>query len=130
MSSQSPEGSNPDLVEALIDKTRTDPDLAPMERETTIGWAADEDVARIHTEMPGLARRLLAHDGIDVTDLGVHDGDTVRTVAFDEAVANGGVDGVVVRVKAALPVGYLSVKSSERSRTQPAAVVSQRVFDE
>lgn len=130
MSSQPPETSSDDVVKALIDKTRTDPDLSPIERETTIGWAADEDVARIHTEMPGLARRLLAHDGIDVTVLGVHDGDGIRTVAFDEAVANGGVDGAVVRVKARAPVGYLSIKTTERDRTQPAAVVSQRVFDD
>jgi hypothetical protein len=130
MPSQTPERSNDGVVGSLIDNTRTDPDLSPVERETTIGWAADEDVARIHTEMPGLARRLLAHDGVDVTVLGVHDGEGVRTVAFDDAVANGGVDGAVVRVKARLPVGFLSIKSSERSRTQPAAVVSKRVFDE
>lgn len=112
----------------LREQVGRDPRLAPEERETTVTFATDEDTARVHTDEPALVRRLLAHDHVDVDDVGVYDDGTVRTVAYDAVVADGGVDGRITRLRGRVLVDCLVVKSQPRTTGGHAQVVSKEVF--
>ena len=105
---------------------RDDPRLAPSEKETTIRFARDEDRAVIHTDEAGLGRRLLAHDDSDVVEVAVLDDGRVRRVTLDE-VERGDEP---VGVRATLPIGALSIRSSSRKSDRHAQVVSDRVLDD
>lgn len=116
--------------EDLADETRADPGLTPAERETTLAFAVDEGSVRIHTEEAAIIRRLLHHGDVRVDALGVFDGDRRRTLSLEEALAEGGPDGSVVRLKGRLPVRYLTVGSVGRAHDEHAPVVSEGVFDD
>lgn len=116
------------LREHLREQVGRDPALGPAERETSVAFATDQDTARVHTEEPALIRRLLAHDHVEVGVLGVHDGDTTRTVAYDDVVTNGGVDGRVTRLKGRVPVACLVVKAAPRTTGGHAQVVTKEVL--
>lgn len=130
MSSQSPEEVAEGAVEYLRERTRADPGLIPEERETTLTFAVDEETARVHSEEASIIRRLLSHDDVDVRRLGVHDGETTRTVSYDDALAEMGADDLVVRLQGRIPLRYLVVKDVGRNHDDHAVVVSKGVFDE
>jgi hypothetical protein len=62
--------------------------------------------------------------------VGVHDGDTTRTVSFEEAAAETAADDLVVRVRGTLPVRYLKVGAVGRSHDNHSAIVSKEVLGE
>jgi len=130
MSPRTTEDYDPRGREDLIDRTRADPELTPAERETTFRFAVDEDAAHIHTEEASLVRRLLAHRGVEVRRVGVYDGDTRRTLTLDEALEESGSGDRVVRLKASLPLRYLTVGTGGRASDAHSSVVSNGVFDE
>jgi len=130
MSSESREGGLESRREDLLDRTRTDPALGPAERETTIRFAADEDVAHIHTEEASLIRRFLSHDGVSVDALGVYDGERRETLTLEETLLETEPEDLVVRLKGRVPVRYVTVGSTGRDHDQHAPVVPKRVFDE
>ncbi len=115
--------------EKLLDHVRADPALAPHERETTVTFAVDEDSARVFCEEAALVRRLLAHDGVDVEELGVLVDGERRTVTVDEAVDTVDDDDLVVRLRGRIPIRYLLIgERGARSHDDHAAVVTQEVF--
>lgn len=116
--------------EDLVDQTRADPGLTPPERETTLTFAVDDDSARVHTEEASLIRRLLSHGSVRVDALGVFDGEDRHTLTLEEVLAAGGIEGSVVRLKARVPLRYLTVGSAGRAHDEHAPVVSEGVFDE
>lgn len=129
-SSQSAEEGVEDPREYLRDRTRADPGLTPAERETTLTLAHDRDTARVFSEEAAVVRRLLSHEGFDPARVGVHDGDTTRTVSFEEAVAETAADDLVVRVRGTLPVRYLKVGAVGRNHDHHADLVSKEVLSE
>jgi len=84
----------------------TDPDLSPAERETVIQWAADEDTLLVFTEMPAVARWLLAHPETS----------TVWTR---------GTKDEIYAVKARLTVGALKLSGNPRQDTTPSSVTGK-----
>jgi hypothetical protein len=116
------------LIGDLIEQTGRDPALGPKERETVVRFASDETNAHVHTEEPGLVRRLLAHGHTTVEAVRVIDGDEAQRLTFDDVVANGGVDGRVAALRGRLPVMCLTVSSVPRKEEGHAAVVSKEVF--
>lgn len=129
-SSQSAEEGVEDPRAYLRDRTRADPGLTPAERETNLTLSHDRDSARVFSEEAAVVRRLLAHEGFTPDRVGVHDGETTRTVSFDEAVAATGVDDLVVRVRGRLPVRYLKVGAVGRNHDHHADIVSKEVLGE
>jgi len=109
-----------DLLEAVGE----DPDLLPVEKETTIRLPKDRDTIRVFTAEAGLMRRLLAHPHADVQTLNTLEDGTRQTASIDEYAA-----GTIVGVVVDLPVGALQIKSSPRQTDQHAAIVSDRVFE-
>ena len=130
MSSQSAEEPAEPPAEYLRDRTGADPGLRPEERETTFSFAVDEDSVRIHTEEAAIIRRLLSHDAFEPARVGVHDGETTRTVSFAKAAAETGSDDRVVRVRGRLPIRFLNITSVGRNNDHHAPVVSGEVLDE
>jgi hypothetical protein len=113
---------------ALVDAfARGDPKLAPEEKETTFGFARDEDRVRFFTAEAGVGRRLLSHPAT-VLDEVVVEGDAFKRPARDPAEVS--ADDHVVGVRGTLPVGALQVKSRPRQSDQHSAIVSDRVLDE
>ena len=105
-----------------------DPDLLPCEKETTIRFAKDEDLATIHTDEPGIGRRLIAHPESTISELTVRiNGEGSRRHVAPEDVRP---DDAVVGLRCKLPVGALSVKHAPRKSNQHANVVSNKVFEE
>lgn len=119
--------SETETVSDLADRVSGDPDLRKEERETTIGFAADQDRARVHSASPGVVRRLLLHDHVNVRDLTVVGPDGMEVVKPDRARET---EGDIVAVRGTLPVGAISIKSVPRNHDQPAAVVSKGVLGE
>jgi len=121
-------GTSPDVdVDVLVDAfERDDPALAPTEKETTLRFARDEDVATFYTAEAGLGRRLIAHPETDLDGVVIKDGQARPTKAPDEV----GDDETVVGVRGTIPVGALSVKSSSRKSDRHAPIVSGRVLEE
>lgn len=114
-------------TEALVDAfDRDDPELRPEEKETTLRFARDEDVAAFYTAEAGVGRRLIAHPESVLDGVVIKDGRARPTKALEE-VERG---EQVVGVRGTIPVGALSVKSSSRKDTGHAAVVSKRVLEE
>ncbi|RLM62553.1 hypothetical protein [Halorubrum sp. Atlit-26R] len=128
MSSQSAEEPAEPPVEQLRDQTGADPGLTPEERETTFSFAVDEDSVRIHSEEAAIIRRLLSHEAFEPARVGVHNGETTRTVSFAEAADETGPDDRVVRVRGRLPLRFLNVASVGRNHNQHAPIVSEEVF--
>jgi hypothetical protein len=109
---------------ALLEAVREDPDLAPEEKETTLRLGKRDDLAAVYTAEAGLARRLLAHPHVRVEGVTVADGAARRDVAPEETQR-----GRIVGVRARVPVGVVSVRSSPRATSQHAEIVSDRVFN-
>jgi len=114
------------LAQLVENWERDDPRLAPEEKETTIRFAKDEDRATVHTDEAGIGRRLLAHPDAEVEELTVLDDDSVRRLTPDEV----NDDHAPVGIRASIPIGTLSVRSSPRKSAQHSAVISNRVLDE
>jgi hypothetical protein len=87
---------------------RVDPDLAPDERQVSFVGTQAADTVRVHSEVPVLCRRLMAHPRADVESVR-RDGDTVHAVT------------------ATIPVGCLKVSAEGRSRDTWGPVVSKQV---
>ena len=102
MSSQSAEEPAEPPAEYLRDRTGADPGLRPEERETTVSFAVDEDSVRIHTEEAAIIRRLLSHDAFEPARVGVHDGETTRTMSFAKAAAETDIERFAEVLKDAL----------------------------
>lgn len=100
---------------------RTDPDLDPAEKETTIRWARDEDTAVIHTDERGVGRRVIRHDHSTIESVNVLLPDGTRDTLAPEAV---GANNEVIGVRVRLPIGVLSIKSNPRNDDGHANVVS------
>lgn len=109
-----------------LDAVGEDPALSPAEKETTIRFAKDRDVAQLFTAENGLMRRTISHPHADVQHVIVLDADDSREKLSPEDYAG----GTVVGVTAGIPVGVLQVKSGPRSTTHHAEVVSDRVLAE
>jgi len=114
-------------VEVLIDAfERDDPALAPEEKETTLRFARDEDVAAFHTDEAGIGRRLIAHPETVLDGVVIRDGNVRRTRAPSEVEPG----EEVVGVRGTIPVGALSIKSTARKSDRHATIVSERVLQE
>ena len=109
----------------LRERVRADPDLTATERETIIRFAADEDAAHVFTEQAGVIRRLLAHDALEEVTVGMYRDGAVRPVSPPRADA----EGEVVRLAGRLPLRYLTIGTVGRNHDQPAAIVSDAVYD-
>jgi hypothetical protein len=96
--------------EQTIDQIREDPKLNPMEKETHIRFARDQDLAHVFTEESGVARRLHAHPEADVSP--------VRRV-----------DGDPVGARGTIPIGCVGVTLEPRKSDGHADVVTHRALD-
>lgn len=104
----------------------SDPELAPVEKETVFRFARDLDRLRFFTAERGIGRRLIAHGHTTVEEVVVREG-AARPVRTPEAVDE---DDHVVGVRGTLPVGVLSIRGEPRSATGHAEVVTDRVLAE
>lgn len=125
-----PEEGTPTAREDLLDRTRADPGLAPQERETIFRHAVDEDATSVYTSEASIIRRLLSHSAVEVDALGIHGGDTTRTLPYDEARRAVGPDTLVVALHGSIPIRYMGVSGGDggRSHDGHAGVVSDGVM--
>jgi hypothetical protein len=126
------EEAAPPAREELMGRARADPGLDPVERETVLRWAVDEDTAAVYSAEASLIRRLLAHDDVQVREVGIHDDGRTRSLPVDEAVQAIAEDSLVVSLHGRIPLRYLGVSSPAggRSHDQHAPVVAEGVFSE
>jgi hypothetical protein len=105
--------------EEVLDAVREDRDLGPMEKETTIGFAKDEDLARVFTAEASLTRRLLSHALFEVEELVLAGGGYAESTEEVDTT-----EDVIVGVRGSVPVACLKVRASRRSRGGHADVVT------
>jgi hypothetical protein len=131
MSADTPEGGLGPRRETLIDQTRADPGLAPVERETVLRWAVDEDTAAVYSAEASHIRRLLHHGDVDVLQLGIHEDGRTRSLPVVEAVQALGEETLVVSLHGRVPVRYLGLSSPAggRSHDRHAPIVAKGVYD-
>lgn len=95
-----------DMREIREAEVRSDPDLGPTEKETTLTCPTDLDTCRIHTEIPVHIRWVLSVSEAEIQNF--------RTV-----------DGAVVAVTAKIPKGLVLLKPSARKSDRDGAMVSK-----
>jgi hypothetical protein len=101
-------------------KVREDPDLIPLEKETSINFTKGDERADVFTSERGLTRRLLTHELFDTDAVLLKDGSTVDSV--DSLRTN---EDTIVGVRGTIPIGALKVKATTRSdKSGHARVVS------
>ena len=101
-------------------KVREDPDLIPLEKETSINFTKGDERADVFTAERGLTRRLLTHELFDTDAVLLKDGSTVDSV--DSLHTN---EDTIVGVRGTIPIGSLKVKATTRSdKSGHARVVS------
>jgi hypothetical protein len=93
-----------------IPTVREDPDLTPLEKETSIHFSKGDDDADVFTAERGLTRRLLAHELFTVDTILLKDGSRSDSIQSLDAS-----EDVVVGVQGTLPIGCLKVRASTRS---------------
>ena len=103
-----------------------DPELLPCEKETTIRFAKDEDVATIHTDEAGIGRRLLAHPHSTIEEVTIMADGVRRRVSPEEVPP----DPRVVSLRCKLPVGALLIKRDVRSSGKHSKIVTKTVLQE
>jgi hypothetical protein len=111
------------VAPALLEAVGEDTSLTPEEKETTLRLGKRDDLAAVYSAEAGLTRRLLAHAHVRIDGVTVVDGDARRDVAPEEYQR-----GRIVGVRARVPVEVLSVRSSPRTASNHAAIVSDRVL--
>lgn len=107
----------------LANAVHEDPELLPIEKETTITFCKADGHASVYTEEAGLMRRLLLHPEFDVSTLRVNTDSEVRRVAptdFD--------DGVITGVDGTLSIAALTIGTSPRATSKHADLVSEQVL--
>ena len=109
------------ISQEIIDAVKDDPELQPIEKETSLSWARPDDHAQVYSEESGVVRRLLEHPEFITVELRVNTVDAWgRRLAPDEYSG-----GTVTGAKGYLPIGTLKVKGQSRSTSQHARVVSK-----
>ena len=98
-----PEESN---VELKPENVSEDPSLSPMEKETTIRWAKDQDQAILHTDERGMMRGAIRHPRVQIESHNVR-------------------QGSITSVRATLPIGLLLLKGEPRNDPGHSRVFSQ-----
>lgn len=106
----------------LLAAVEEDSTLSSVEKETTIRFAKDEDVASVFTEEAGLMRRLLQHPHFDVETVRLQSGREVAPDDFEE--------GCITGVKGNIPVEAVVLQTSLRETSQHSAVVPESVLRE
>ncbi len=113
-----------DREKRLVGAVNEDEKLGAIEKETRLLFSKSDDHVELYTEEGGLMRQLLQHPEFRLEKLRVVTEDSwgqyVDPDDFDGGTITG-VDGWV-------PIGVLSLKTSSRSTSQHAAIVSERVL--
>ena len=104
----------------LIEAVEEDSSLSSAEKENTIRFAKDEDVASVFTEEAGLMRRLLQHPHFEV--------ESVRLESGREVAPNDFEKGSITGVKGNIPVEAVVLQTSLRETSQHSAVVPESVL--
>jgi hypothetical protein len=107
-----------------IPTVREDPDLVPLEKETSINFTKGEDRADIFSAERGITRRLLGHDLFDIDAILLKDGSRANSIqSLDTS------EDVVVGIRGTLPIDAVKLKSEARSARGHASVVSNVAGD-
>jgi hypothetical protein len=112
-------------VGEVLDQIREDPQLSPVEKETTLRLGKQEDRVTLYTAERGIMRRLVQHPNADISTLNLRFEDGAGKNATPEEWDG---EGWVVGLKATLPVAVLQIKSRPRKNTQHAEIVADRVI--
>jgi hypothetical protein len=114
----------------LIEAVGEDPDLEPIEKETSIGWTKDgspttaatqfdQHVAHVLSEEAGISRRLLQHPHFDMTGIRVNDSlGKGRNIEPDNFCG-----GKITAVRGYIPIGTVKLQKTCRSTSGHAPVV-------
>ena len=103
----------------LADRVAEHPDLLPVEKESTVVWAADQSTARMHTDERSIARSLLLHPHVSIDTVVLHTGAAVEPAAAADT------DAQVGSVIADVPVSLLKVRKSPRGSDLHGRIVSR-----
>lgn len=124
-----PSAINTDNLVNALDNVGECKRLTPAEKETTIRFAKDKDVAHVATEYSSAVKRLLLHPEFTTTELRVcgpgdkHPpfGKRINPVAFDGEAITG--------VKGTIPIGCLSIRQQSRSTAVRSNVITPSVLE-
>jgi hypothetical protein len=109
---------------ALVDNVIEDDRLSPAEKESAFHFSKCEDRVSVYTEEAGLMRRLLQHPKFVVESLRI----TTAESWGQRIDVNDFQGGSITGVEGSVPIGALSVKTSTRTTSQHAAIVSEAVL--
>ena len=112
----------------LLDLIRTDPDTQAFERETSIRYDDESDLARIYSGQRSQIRGCLRHDHFDLGWLNVttdhrhyQAGDQTEAI---ELIDDADEDAWITGIEGTVPIGVVSIKASPRATNTVARVIN------
>lgn len=107
-------------TEMLIESVAEADELDPCEKETIIKFTKADDTLSIYTEEGGLMRRLMQHPGFEIDSLRDSNGAQVSVNDTEESQITG--------VKGSIPIPALGIRTSLRTNSDHASIVSEAVL--
>jgi hypothetical protein len=111
-------------LEEITEHVKTDPELSSEEKEMSIGFSKQSEKATLFTAIASQVRRALTHTDVNVTELYVYnETDETRLRTTTEEFDG---EGIVVGLKAKLPIESLKVKSNPRGTRSFGQIISSQ----
>lgn len=115
-------------VQAAQDAVRSDPNLHPVEKETSISFCNEDDRALVSTENATLIRDLLGYPHFEPTEFRVSD--ETRFGARMSPVEWQADGGPITGMKGRLPIGCLKLSARQRGKDWVSLIVSDQATEE
>jgi hypothetical protein len=110
--------------EQVVEHVSSDPELLSVEKEMSIGFTKQDDEATFFTCIASQIKRALTHSDMDVVTLSVfNESDETRS---ETTVEDFDGEGIVVGLKATVPIESLKINSSPRSSRSYGQIISSQ----
>jgi hypothetical protein len=111
----------------LLDLVRTDPDTQAFERETSIRYDGEADLATIYSGQRSQIQGCLRHDHFSLGWLSIttdHRHYQADTESDARALIEDHEDAWITGIEGTLPIGCVSIKAAPRSTDEVRRVIS------
>ena len=111
----------------LTEKVDRDPVLSGAEKETTITMMGDEKWFEIYSAKPTMIKSLLEHNHFDMIWARVMRDNGTERLSDQSELKD--IDGDIVGIKGAMPIGTLTIKYKPRTKDHQSSIISTETVD-
>lgn len=106
-----------------VEFVKSDPNAESAEREFSVNFTKDDELAWVCSTIAGQVKRLIAHSDVEPVDISVYNQDsgTYSTTTLEEFE---GGDEIIWGISARVPIESIKIQSNPRSRRSYANIIS------